>query len=91
MEYEEVVREFDTELEKKEHVFKINLLRRHLEPLGWGIAFKKLLALKGVRRGKGRQKKTATVAVFTNKSVAGVASLGEWGRARQAYQLYEMG
>ncbi len=31
----------------------MNLLRRHLEPLRWGIAFDKLLRVRGVKRGHG--------------------------------------
>ena len=49
----------------------MNLLRRHLDPLSWGKAFKKLLELKGVKRGRGGDRKsTATTAVDTVESVA---------------------
>lgn len=38
-----VVRRFKTEEEKREHVIKLNLARRHLEPYEWGLGFEKLL------------------------------------------------
>src|SRR3990167_1212086 len=44
IEYPEKVREFTTEAEKVEHVIKLNMARRHLEPYEWGQAFKRLLA-----------------------------------------------
>ena len=41
--YETIVRHFDTEEAKREHVLKLNLARRHLDPLRWGQAFARLL------------------------------------------------
>ena len=43
LKYPTVTRRFKTEEEKQEHVIKLNLARRHLEPWEWGQAFKKLL------------------------------------------------
>ena len=58
-------------IRKKEHVFKMNLLRRHLEPLAWGIAYKKLLALRGTKRGKGGDRRsTDKLSVDTAKEIA---------------------
>jgi DNA modification methylase len=61
-----VVRHFATEEEKKEHAIKINLARRHLDPLRWGQLFKRLLEVRGVRTGQGvrndRSRTSATVA-----------------------------
>ena len=37
--YKIVIRKFKTEQEKKEHVIKLNLARRHLDPLRWGQVF----------------------------------------------------
>ena len=34
--YETIVRNFDSEEEKKNHVLKLNLARRHLDPVQWG-------------------------------------------------------
>lgn len=55
----------------------MNLLRRHLDPLRWGIAFKKLLKLKGVRRGKGRQKKRDKTSLIDAKAIAAEVGVGE--------------
>ena len=48
-----VTRKFKTEGEKREHVIKLNLARRHLEPWQWGRAFKLLLEGRGVKTGQG--------------------------------------
>jgi ParB-like chromosome segregation protein Spo0J len=57
--YETETRHFETEEKKREHVLKINLFRRHLEPLEWGLAFKTLCQVRGVSLGTkgGRPKK----------------------------------
>ena len=52
--YETVTRKFNTEREKLEHVIKLNMARRHLEPHEWGQAFARLLTERGVRRGSGK-------------------------------------
>jgi N6-adenosine-specific RNA methylase IME4 len=59
-----VVRRFQTEQEKREHVRKINLLRRHLDPVTWGDQMAALLAERGVGRGQGARNDltSATVA-----------------------------
>jgi hypothetical protein len=46
-------RRFKTEEEKREHVIKLNLARRHLEPWQWGQGFKMLLETKGIDRKAG--------------------------------------
>lgn len=48
-----VVRRFETEQAKLEHVLKLNLARRHLQPYEWGLAFKKLLEVRGVKTTRG--------------------------------------
>ena len=62
-----IVRALTTEEEKQRHVRKINLCRRHCDALEWGRLFKAELAERGVKRGKGGDRKsaksTATVAV----------------------------
>ena len=51
--YKTIVRHFKTEQEKHEHIIKLNLARRHLDPLRWGKTFKLLLEVKGVKTGQG--------------------------------------
>jgi ParB-like chromosome segregation protein Spo0J len=64
--YPTVVRRGLDEDAKREHVLKLNLLRRHLGPVSWAEAFTRLAELRGVRVDKqGRQKaKTDTMAVL---------------------------
>ncbi|MFH1108725.1 MAG: MT-A70 family methyltransferase [Planctomycetota bacterium] len=65
LDYPTVVRRFGTEAEKREHVFKLNLVRRHLDPIQWGRAFARLLDERGVetRRGpKGKDSNSDTVS-----------------------------
>lgn len=67
----EVVRNFATEQEKREHVIKLNLARRHLDPIRWGQAFGLLLKERGAQTGKGGDRKSkATVALDTIAQVA---------------------
>lgn len=53
LEYRTVVRDIADEDAKIEHVIKLNLARRHLEPYEWGQVFQKLLDARGVKRGRG--------------------------------------
>lgn len=53
IDYPVITRRFASEQEKREHVLKINLVRRHLDPLRWGQVFAKLLTEKGVQTGQG--------------------------------------
>lgn len=64
-----VVRKLKTEEAKRDYVVKINLCRRHLDPIQWGLAFIQLLEIRGVKRGKGKNQKeqTATVAVCADE------------------------
>jgi len=62
-----IERRFESEAERAEHKFAINLMRRHLGPIGWARAFKNLAEIRGVEiNGKGgRPRKgdnSATVA-----------------------------
>lgn len=47
------VRRFATEEEKREHVIKLNLARRHMDAVRWGKAFAMLLKVRGVRTSRG--------------------------------------
>jgi N6-adenosine-specific RNA methylase IME4 len=69
IDYPAVVRTFATEAEKVEHVIKLNLARRHLDPIRWGQAFKKLLEARGVHTARGPKPKEAISA-----TVAEIAS-----------------
>lgn len=48
-----VTRDGLDEQEKTEHVLKLNLLRRHLGPVSWAEAFKRLCESRGVQLGQG--------------------------------------
>jgi len=63
IDYPQVMRSFDSEREKVEHVLKLNLLRRHLGPIGWARAFERLAEVRGIRLSQGARNDTsATVA-----------------------------
>jgi site-specific DNA-methyltransferase (adenine-specific) len=53
--YPVIVRPGLSEEAKIEHVLKINLVRRHLGPIGWAEAFRRLLSLRGVELGRGKR------------------------------------
>lgn len=60
--YKKIVRRFKTEEEKREHVYKLNLCRRHLEPHEWGIAFRRWAEERGARTGEGGDRKSPAMA-----------------------------
>lgn len=70
--YPTKVRRFDSEGEKKLHVFMLNIARRHLESHAWGAAFKKLLKIRGVERKAGRKAKNTNDG--NADTVSGLAS-----------------
>ena len=53
IEYPTIKREGWSVREKRRHVLKLNLARRHLAPHDWGQAFLMLLEERGVKRGRG--------------------------------------
>lgn len=71
--YKTITRRFKTEADKREHVIKLNLARRHLGPIEWGRAFALLLVERGVKRGRGKgdphakESKKATVALLAGE------------------------
>jgi hypothetical protein len=66
IDYPVVVRSGLSETERVEHALRLNLLRRHLGPVEWAHAFRRLAEVRGIRIGsQGRQGgKTDSVAVF---------------------------
>jgi site-specific DNA-methyltransferase (adenine-specific) len=53
IDYPVIVRTFASEQAKREHVIKLNLARRHLDPIRWGQAFALLLEGRGVHTARG--------------------------------------
>lgn len=49
-----VTRRFKSEQENREHVIKINLARRHLDPIRWGQALIRLMEERGIESGRGK-------------------------------------
>jgi site-specific DNA-methyltransferase (adenine-specific) len=66
IDYPVVIRSGMSETERVEHALRLNLLRRHLGPVEWAHAFRRLAEARGIRLGsQGRQGgKTDSVAVF---------------------------
>lgn len=60
--YATLVRRFATEQEKREHAIKMNLARRHLDPVRWGQAFALLLLERGIATGQGSRNDLSTSA-----------------------------
>lgn len=87
--YPTVVRAGLSEAERLEHAFRLNLVRRHLGPVEWAHAFRRLADLRGIRLGSsGRQaSKADTVAVFAAE--LGVAPRTARRRLRLAERLGE--
>ncbi|MGO9197459.1 MAG: DNA methyltransferase [Acidimicrobiales bacterium] len=83
----EIVRAGLTEEQKVEHALLMNLLRRHLGPVEWAHAFRRLAEARGIRLGtQGRQGgKTDSVAVFAAE--LGVAPRTARRRLRLADRL----
>jgi hypothetical protein len=82
-----LVRRFASEQEKREHAIKMNLARRHLDPLRWGQAFKLLLEERGVHTTRGPKPGgaiSATVAEIADE--LGVPERTARHRVRQAEQ-----
>ncbi|HEV8063541.1 MAG TPA: ParB N-terminal domain-containing protein, partial [Acidimicrobiales bacterium] len=82
----EIVRLGLDEAHKVEHALRMNLLRRHLGPVEWANAFRKLAESRGIRVGSGRQGgKTDTLAVLSSE--LGVAPRTARRRLRLAERL----
>lgn len=84
-----VVRHFATEQEKREHVLKLNLLRRHLGPVSWAKAFERLLEARGIERGRGSRNDLATSATVAQvaETELGIPRRTAFHRLQVAEQL----
>ncbi len=61
--YEITVRKGMSEAEKRDHIIKLNIARRQLDPVRWGQAFRMLCEGRGADFGRGsNQRRSATVA-----------------------------
>lgn len=71
-------RHFETDAERKEHALTLNLTRRHLGPISWAKGFKNLAEVRGVRLGRGGDRRsTATVAIDSVKTLAEEVGVAE--------------
>ena len=83
IDYPVIVRHFGSEQEKREHVLKINLVRRHLDPVRWGLAFQKLLEEKGVHAERG-PKPDGSISLTVSEIAAEVGVPASTARRRVA-------
>ena len=82
----QIVRAGLDEAAKIEHALRMNLLRRHLGPVEWAHAFRRLAEARGLRIGSGRQGgKADTLAVLSTEM--GVAPRTARRRLRLADRL----
>ena len=84
--YETIVRRFATEAEKRNHVVKLNLARRHLDPVRWGQAFTLFLNGRGIPAGRGKvnQHTRASATIAEAAAELGVAERTARYRMAQA-------
>ncbi len=75
LKYKTIVRKFKTEQEKRDHVRKLNLLRRQLTPHVWGKHIKDMLEERGIERGKRGPKSTDSNSP-TMSEIAGELGIG---------------
>jgi N6-adenosine-specific RNA methylase IME4/ParB-like chromosome segregation protein Spo0J len=87
--YETIVRRFASEQAKREHAIRLNLIRRHLDPVRWGRAFSLILAERGVKAGRGTRNDIQTSATIAEvASELGVPERTARHRVAQA-KLYD--
>jgi len=80
-----LVRRFASEQEKREHAIKMNLARRHLDPVRWGQAFALLLQERGIATGQGsRNDLTTSATVAEVAQELGVAERTAYHRLKLA-------
>jgi site-specific DNA-methyltransferase (adenine-specific) len=85
--YKTIIRKFKNEKEKLEHVLKINLLRRHLGPISWAEAFKKLCEVRGVKLQQGSRNDLKGTSVAEIACELGVSRRSAQRRLRLANDL----
>ena len=88
IDYPTQVRMFANEHEKRNHVLKLNLLRRQLGPLSWAKAFEQLLEERGVATGPGARNDATSATVAEVASELGVAERTAY-RRREALHAFE--
>jgi N6-adenosine-specific RNA methylase IME4 len=79
----EVIRRFGSEQEKREHVIKINLARRHFDAIRWGRAFALLLEERGIHTARG-PKPNGSISATVAEIAAEVGVSERTARARVA-------
>jgi site-specific DNA-methyltransferase (adenine-specific) len=84
----EIIRQFENESQKKEHVLKLNLARRHMDPIRWGLTFKLLLEERGGVVKQGCRNDTTSSTVKEVAEELGVAKSTAEYRLRAA-RLYD--
>jgi N6-adenosine-specific RNA methylase IME4 len=87
-----ITRTFATEQEKREHIIKINLARRHFDAIRWGRAFALLLEERGIKNGQGaRNDKNLTSATVAEVAAeVGVPERTARARVAQARKYDEI-
>ncbi len=85
--FETVVRRFETAQEKTEHVLKVNLCRRQLDPAQWGQAFRKLLDAMGLKTGRGARNDQTSATIAEVAAELGVCPRTAEYRLSQARAL----
>lgn len=65
-----VQRTFTNDAERTAHILVLNLLRRNLDPVTWGRMFKKLAEARGVRLGRGGDRKSTAKSAVDAKALA---------------------
>lgn len=89
IDYPKVVRSGWTEDAKREHVLKVNLLRRQLGPIAWAEAFRKLAETRGARLGQGGRNDRTSATVAEVAAELGVAARTARHRLQLADQLLD--
>lgn len=82
-----IVRSNLSDTEKREHVLKMNLIRRHLGPVSWAMLFRQLLDDRGVIKEQGARNDLTSATVAEVAEELGVPERTARWRLAQAEQL----
>jgi N6-adenosine-specific RNA methylase IME4 len=85
-----ITRTFASEQEKREHVIKINLARRHFDAIRWGRAFARLLEERGIHKGQGARNDHTSATVAEVAAEVGVPERTARARVAQARKYDEI-